>query len=133
MIEGITKKQGNNGKPVYSIDGNEITTYISEFDEILGVELEKITAMLDVILDLDIDDYLNPNFAYIGKDIIKNIENIESEVYCHSDHTMKVVRNNKFEMLPGKKRLKVDSIIDVYFEPKKAPDTEPSHKDSSGA
>ena len=134
MIEGITKKQGNNGKPVYLIDGKEISTYIAEFDEILGVELSKINAMLDVILDLDIDDYLNPNFTYIGKDIIRNIENIESEIYHQSDHRMKVARNNKFEILPGRKHLKENSIIDVYFEPKeKAPDTEPSQKDSSGA
>lgn len=124
MIEGITKKQGNNGKPVYSIDGKEISTYISDFDEILNVELSKIRAILDVILDLNIDDYLNPNIAYIGKDIISNIENIESDVYCHSDHIMKVVRNNKFEMFPGKKHLREDSIIDVYFEPKKAPETD---------
>jgi len=125
MIEGITKKQGNNGEPVYSIDGNEISTYISEFDEILGVELAKINAMLDVILDLDIDDYLNPNFTYIGKDIINNIQNIESDVYCHSNHKIMVARNNKFEILPGKKHLRESSIIDVYFEPKrKAPETE---------
>ena len=124
MIEEITKKQGNNGKPVYLIDGREIDVYIADFDEILGVELSKINAMFDVILDLDIDDYLNPNFAYIGKDLISNIENIESEIYHQSDHRMRIARNTKFEMLPNKKRLKEDSIIDVYLENKKAPETD---------
>jgi len=130
MIEGITKKQGNNGAPVYLIDGNEITTYISDFDEILTMELSKIEAMFDVILDLDIDDYLNPNFGYIGKDIISNIENIKSDIYHQSDHRMKVARNSKFEMFPGKKHLRENSIIDVYFEPKKAPETELANKES---
>ena len=125
MIEEITKKQGNNGKPVYLIDGREIDVYIADVDEILGVELSKINAMFDVILDLDIDDYLNPNFAYIGKDIISNIENTESEIYHQSDHIMKVARNTKSEMLPGKKHLRESSIIDVYLENKKAPSTEP--------
>ena len=133
MIEEITKKQGNNGKPVYLIDGKEIDVYIADFDEILGVELSKINAMFEVILDLDIDYYLNPNFAYIGKDIISNIENTESEIYHQSDHIMKVVRNTKSEMLPGKKHLRESSIIDVYLENKKAPVTEPSQKDSAEA
>ena len=124
MIEEITKKQGNNGKPVYLIDGKEIDVYIADVDEILGVELSKINAMFDVILDLDIDDYLNPNFAYIGKDLISNIENIESEIYHQSDHRMRIARNTKFEMLPGKKHLRESSIIDVYLENKKAPVTD---------
>jgi len=124
MIEEVTKKQGNNGKPVYLIDGREIDVYIADVDEILGVELSKINAMFDVILDLDIDDYLNPNFAYIGKDLVSNIENIESEIYHQSDHRMRIARNTKFEMLPNKKRLKEDSIIDVYLENKKAPETD---------
>ena len=124
MIEEITKKQGNNGKPVYLIDGREIDVYIADFDEILTVELSKIEAMFDVILDLDIDDYLNPNFSYIGKDIINSIENIKSDVHYQSEHIMKVARNTKFEMLPNKKRLKEDSIIDVYLENKKAPETD---------
>jgi len=131
MIEGITKKQGNNGKPVYLIGEKEIKVYIVDFDEILTVELSKIEAMFDVILDLDIDDYLNPNFGYIGKDIINNIENIDSDIYYQSDHIMKVARNSNFELLPGKKHLREDSIIDVYFEPKrKAPEVELASKES---
>ena len=131
MIEGITKKQGNNGAPVYLIDGREIEVYIADFDEALTVELEKIIAMLDVILDAEVDDYLNPNFAYLGKDVIDNIENIKSEIYHQSDHTMRIVKNDKFEMLPNKKRLKKDSIIDVYVELKrKAPELELASKES---
>jgi hypothetical protein len=82
--------------------------------------------MLDAILEAQCDDYLNPNFAYIGKDLIDNIENIKSEIYHQSEYLMKIVRNDNFEVLPNRKHLKKGSIIDVYFEPfnRKAPETD---------
>jgi hypothetical protein len=56
------------------------------------------------------------NFAYIGKDLVENLENIESDIGYHiNGECMRIVQNAKLEMLPNKKRLKKDSIIDVFF------------------
>ena len=135
MIEGITKKQGTNGKPVYLIDGKEIEVYISDLEWVLDIELQKINSMFNAILGTECDDCLDMNFAYIGKDLIKNLENIESDISHQMNSELKIVQNSKPIFLPNKKRLKEDSIIDVFIEPinGKAPVTEPVPTDSSGA
>ena len=135
MIEGITKKQGTNGKPVYQIDGREIEIYVSDFEWVLDIELQKINSMFQAILNAECDDCLDMNFAYIGKDLIKNLENIESDISHQMNSELKIVQNSKPIFLPNKKKLKEDSIIDVFIEPinGKAPVTEPVPTDSSGA
>jgi len=133
MIEGITKKQGTNGKPVYLIDGKEIEVYISDLEWVLDIELQKINSMFNAILDTECDDCLDMNFAYVGKDLIGSLEQIDSDISNHMNGELKIVQNSKSVFLPNKKRLKEDSIIDVYYKNIKAPVTEPSQKDSSGA
>ena len=126
MIEGITKKQRENGKPVYLIDGREISIYIAEFDEVLNIELQKINSMFQAILDTECDDHLDMNFVYIGKDLVENLENIESDIGYHINGELRIVQNANLEILPDRKRLKKDSIIDVFFESTKgkAPETD---------
>ena len=135
MIEEITKKQGENGKPAYLTDGREIETFYDNTIDVVNVELDKIHSLFKAVMNAGGDEinYLivDPNLIGIGMDMVENLRNkVENiEEYIAKNHGgIQVVVSNDFMLNVGadKGTLKRGEIIDLIFRPanKKAPETD---------
>ena len=129
MIEGIIKKQRENGEPVYFKDGKEITTFTESFYDFYSAAASKLKSFFDLLQDADGET----DIPFLAKDLLEHQDRKLSEIDKFiREHfgLIKLVRTCDHQ-----DNIAPETMLDVIFKPAngKAPVTEPSQKDSPGA
>lgn len=126
--QDIIKEKGKDGKVIYKLNGQKIETYTEDLYEIFSLGFENLRNFFYLLIEKDPED----TAPDIGKELVESTENKMIEMIRFIDDNHGRIDVERAGHSQGIIR---GTMLGVIFKPnnKKAPVTEPSQKDSSGA